>query len=437
MVGLLILFAGCRAIFGFESATVVDATALPDIPPDASECTDLSVTCADESTLRTCATVGELPADTTCNWGCIDAPTPHCGALDPTGAVVTTQDPAADAALLDQDIAGAITISTTNGSMGVVRPPGTGVINGISFEVRAGIGIFRFKSVAFHGAVTLTGTAPVAFVADGAIVVDNLIDVRGTCATTSAGPGGSQGGNPSGNGQGLGGGGRGENAGATDASGGGGAGFGALGSDGGNGNAALGGTRGNSFGVLEITTLVGGSGGGGGGRAGAGGAGGGGGGAVFLASNTSIQIQPGAGINAGGCGGRGAQNQDGGGGGGGSGGAILLEAPAVILDGALGVNGGGGGAGGDQANGENAPLAGAANGGVSLDGNGGNGGNGGAGLTFSGTVGENNSPSGGGGGAVGRIRINTRTSIVGGVGSTSPPLDAVGTSTTRGTAVVQ
>lgn len=434
MVGLLVLLAGCRQIFGFESATTVDAVE-PDIAPDASVCADLSATCAGDSTLRTCSAVGELPTDTTCNWGCIDATAPHCGELVPTGGVVTTQDLAPDAALLDQDISATITISTSTGAMGVVRPAGTGVINGISFEVRGGIGIFRFKSVAFHGGVVLTGTAPVAFVADGAIVVDTLIDARGTCLTTSAGPGGNQGGNASGNGQGLGGGGRGNNAGATDASGGGGGGFGALGSNGGNGNAANGGTRGNSFGDLAITTLVGGGGGGGGGRQGAGGVGGGGGGAVFLASNTSIRIETGAGINAGGCGGFGAQNSDGGGGGGGSGGAILLEAPVVTLDGGLGVNGGGGGAGGSADNGENAPLISAANGAISaVDGNGGNGG---AGTTFSGTVGENDSPAGGGGGAVGRIRINTRTSMVDGVGLTSPPFDALGTSTTRGSAVVQ
>lgn len=434
LVGLVVLLAGCRQIFGFESPTVVDGAADGVVVPDASICAEAGSTCVGD-VLRVCEAAGESPVDSTCSWGCVEGE-PRCGALDPTGGVVDTSDLVADPLLLDQTINGTVTIDTSSGAMGAVRPAGSGVINGIGFEVRAGIGIFRFKSVVFGGTMLLVGTLPAAFVADGAITVGGSVDARGSCATNNAGPGGGQGGGPSTDGQGTGRGRRGTSAGSSDVSGGGGGGFGAPGSKGGDGGPignVPGGAGGPTFGDFQILSLVGGSGGGGGGRGGDGGVGGGGGGAVYLASNTSIAIA--GGINAGGCGGSPAENSLGGGGGGGSGGSILLEAPTVVVDGQLGVLGGGGGPAGTGSAGEDAPLTGAASGGISdVDGRGGNGG---SSAALSGTPGQNDGRAGGGGGSVGRIRINTRSGTVGGVGSTSPPLDSGGSTATSGSATVK
>jgi hypothetical protein len=74
-----------------------------------------------------------------------------------------------------------------------------------------------------------------------------------------------------------------------------------------------------------------------------------GGGAVQLVSATRVVVLPGAAINAGGGGGSIALGP-GGGGGGGSGGAILLEAPTVELRDGSGLAANGGGGGGANAN---------------------------------------------------------------------------------------
>lgn len=431
-VGILLLLSGCRAIFGFESATVADATGEPDmeILPDASICADLGVTCAGETTLRSCNAIGELPVDISCNWGCVDAAEPHCGVLDPTGSVATAADLDTGPELLEQNITTAVTINGDTGAISGVRASGNGVINGIEFQQRGQIGVFRFSAVTFADQVLVRGSRPVIFVSTGPIKIQSAVDALGPCTTTTAGPGGSSGGNPAQDGQGGGRGGRGNNAGLNEVSGGGGAGHGVKASDGGD-SGVQGGAGGDPVGDPEISVLVGGGGGGGGGRPGDGG-GGGGGGAVFFVSNTSIQIN--GSINAGGCGGRAGQNPQGGGGGGGAGGAILLEAPTVSIAGQLAVNGGGGGAGGTGENGENGTLTGAATGGVSVTD--GNGGNGGTDNSTAGTPGQNDDRGGGGGGAVGRIRINTRTGTVVISGSTSPALDGVGSTSTSGTALV-
>jgi hypothetical protein len=143
-----------------------------------------------------------------------------------------------------------------------------------------------------------------------------------------------------------------------------------------------------------------------------------GGGAVQLVSGTRLVLLPGAAINAGGGGGSSTLGP-GGGGGGGSGGGILLEAPIVELRAGAGLaaNGGGGG-------GANATLG--ETGGVSLAPAAGGAGcpgvrscsAGGAGATATTAPSagvealpaqgsEVLSQAGGGGGAVGLIRINT------------------------------
>ena len=149
------------------------------------------------------------------------------------------------------------------------------------------------------------------------------------------------------------------------------------------------------------------------------GAGGSGGGAIQITSGTHITVSgalgaPGYGgsVNAGG----------------GAGGAILLEAPIVTIAAGGGVyaNGGSGGCGSFTQSGSEGDMSTS----PALGGpcsNGQSGGNGGAGTTaptdgqsLANTVGTKQY-AGGGGGGVGRIRINTLDMTVAGTGALSPP----------------
>jgi hypothetical protein len=158
---------------------------------------------------------------------------------------------------------------------------------------------------------------------------------------------------------------------------------------------------GKAYGTPMNTPLIGGS-SGGHGRYRESGAGGG---AVQLVAGMSIELG-GTGVLDVAGGGSGSD-----GGGAGSGGAVLLEAPAVSILGVLAANGGGGGAGygGFGINGAASVLSakgGTASGSPRSD----NGGDGAAGTTIDGQAGmqlDATSDQGGGGGAAGRIRINT------------------------------
>lgn len=147
------------------------------------------------------------------------------------------------------------------------------------------------------------------------------------------------------------------------------------------------------------------------------GAGGAGGGAIQITSGTQITVA--GAIGAPGLGG--SVN-----GGGGAGGGILLEAPTVTISGGLYANGGAGGCGmfsGGTSDGQLSSMP--APGGPCSNGQ--SGGNGGAnttaptdGQTLSNTAGTKQY-AGGGGGGVGRIRINTLDMTIAGTGATSPP----------------
>jgi len=433
--------------------------------PDAAPCPALGAECIDD-TLRECQTVGQLPVDTACAWGCLAQGGPaHCARLDPTGTVVTEADLAPSPSLLDTTkvlTAGTIgTINTDDGSISSnVRVAGTGIQNGIDYEVRmfdagtAGmrsVAVFRFGKLALTGDWVVRGSHAIAIVSLGDVTIQGRLDLRGDCAGTNAGPGGFLGGASNADAPGPGGGKKGVQPVATnDSSGGGGGGGGDKGGDGGRANTSPA-TRpagGTIFGDAAITLLVGGFGGGGGGS---GGAGGGGGGALHLVTNGKVTLRSDAGvvpsgINAGGCGGDRGSNDAGGGGG--AGGAVLIEAVSVELDGArLAVNGGGGGGGlgnGNPGNGADGalslmPAAGGA-GGIG----GASGGDGGAAAgtmsSRAGETGKDADNAGGGGGAVGRIRINTRTTT----GYTpkngalvSPTLEETGTTSTKDLAKIQ
>lgn len=151
---------------------------------------------------------------------------------------------------------------------------------------------------------------------------------------------------------------------------------------------------GEAYGDATLVPLLGGSAGG----SAEYGKGGGGGGAIQIVAGTSIQINGNGVIHVGGGGG---DN----GGGGGSGGSILLEAPAVSVFGTLAANGGGGGIENDLIKGSNAsPDNVPAKGGVWNDRQGGQGG---ANTVIDGQPGQGPGRFASGGGAVGRIRINT------------------------------
>jgi hypothetical protein len=438
---------GCRQILGLNDlhdGKTADALAdapLADAIPDAIPCASLTSQCVGD-TLRTCKTVGSLPTDTPCAWGCSSASTPRCLQLVPSGGGVVPADLDPDPTLAAVTLLGATTIDANTGAISGIRPPGPDVINGVGYTVRGNVAVFRFASLTVNGPVTLIGTKPIALVAIGDITIANIVDARGGCLTVAGGPGGFPGGIPASPAGGSGGGGVAVQ-GAASASGAGGGGHGVAAGSGGIGTTdpVAGGAAGAAFGDDTITVLLGGGGGGGGLSGTAGGPGGGGGGAVQLAANGSIAINSG-GINAGGCGGHHH------GAGGGAGGTILLEAVqvAIATGAAIAVNGGGGGGGGVASGGatdgamaslDTARALGGA--GSTISPVGGAGGLGGASGAVGGDNGTNNVDGGGGGGAVGRMRINTRAgaaSIAAGA-VLSPSLSEAKTTTTQGVAVTQ
>jgi hypothetical protein len=440
--------AACKFTHGNapgDGGAIDTVDALPDGP---AICPTISSDCTSGSgALIVCAAIGSASTTIPCNWGCVGSAgsnAAHCGGVAPAGGAVRGADALGSG--FGSNLGSGIDLDTNlivdgdtgsigpSGAAGMVRGPGVGVMNNIDFELRgsgSAVAVFRFKRLTVSGPVTLVSRfqhRAVAFVVDGDVTISDVVDARGFCGATDAGPGGFAGGaiatDASGSGNGHGGG---------NSVGGGGGGYGGLGGTGhGTGTAA----GGAIFGDNEISVLVGGGGGGGGGgNANNSGAGGGGGGGFQIVSNTKITIVANGGINAGGCGGYNGMGGADGGGGGGAGGTILLEAPAIDLAGILAVNGGGGGAG--NANNQNMAAAGGL-GSAAAPGNSGmaNGGNGAAGGSADGSPGSANGGHGGaGGGAIGRMRFNTlrNAGLSAGSATLSP---ALGTTTTQGAATV-
>jgi hypothetical protein len=454
-LSIILLLCGCRQILGFETVASHadagdDAPALADANvPDAAPCTAIESECVAPTVLRTCSTVGEVPVDTACAWGCsvAGANDAHCAVLQPAGGAVQPADlmPGA-AALADVTITTDTTtvIDTVTGTITGVRPSGLGVMNGIDFEVRNNVGIFRMSSLVVDGGgaipLQIHGTNALALVAIGDITIRAPLDATVDCssATAVAVVGGFKGGTNGSDGSGLGGGKRGQGPG-DKTGGGGGGGFVDTGGAGGAGAQGPGGNGGTPYGDAAITTLIGGSGGGGVNGGGANVAGGSGGGAIQIASNGTIRFDSG-GINAGGCGGRGPNGGGGGAGGGGAGGAILLEAPIVSAAAStfFAANGGGGGGDNKAEPGEAGKPSSATAHGV-IGATGGNGGNGGANATLAGGPGTPGmTAGGGGGGACGRIRIDTLSAATLQLSTNAIVSPAIGTgAATTALAIVQ
>ncbi len=438
-----------------------DIDAPPEIDayvPDApSMCPSVTPpTCVPGSNiLRECKTIGQPAIDISCAWGCITGSPHHCGKLVPSGGAVTTADLQPNPSLQDKTITvvqSTVSFNTDTGQITNVRNTGQGISNGIDFQIKNGVGIFRFNKLTintFDGStLRVNGSNALAIVSTTTIDLDRIvIDLRGPCTGTTAGPGGHAGGvaNTAGT-TGTAGGGGGPSYTGNDSGGGGGGGYGGTGGNGGKRTGDTAAAGGTTVANMTMATLVGGNGGGGGGGGGAGGVGGGGGGAIQLAANGATKVTGVfavfAGINAGGCGGRGGTSGDAGGGGG-SGGGILIEAPSITLSyGGLAVNGGGGG-GGDNlvGTGNSGQFSTNRAGGGNGANGGGNGGAGGASGTnnHNGVTPNDNQNAGGGGGGVGWIRLNTVNAAVSMQNGsfTSPAFNDGGTTATRGTAVVQ
>jgi hypothetical protein len=411
-IGVLVLLAGCKQVFGLSSPVHGDATA--DSVPDGGPCSGASVECVGD-VLRTCTAEGVLPVDTSCTWGCGGAPA-HCLAVVPAGGVVTMADVLPDTTLADVSLSnGTVVINGDTGAIGtptkpqMVRPSGAGTLNGIAYDVRNGVAVFRFGSLAISATTTPVGANAIALVAAGRITTSGDIDALSPCRGNGllggfgagAGPGAGQAG--------------------TTSRGGGGGGHGGSGGQGGNNAGSPGAINGDD----TITMLVGGSGGGSVGTS----TGGAGGGALQIVSGTMINIS--AGINVGGCGGAQGSTSTTSAGGGGAGGTLLIEAPLVSVPGTFAVNGGGGGG-----------IAPGANGALSRNRapGGGGGGPGAAGSFPDGGDGiVSGGAAAGGGGGIGRIRINTRDGMAdlpGGSTFSPSPSDPSSTCTI-GTATLQ
>lgn len=398
LAALVLAGAGC----GFSAKATPDSGAVPDmaVVPDAGPCTAASMSCASETLLRSCSGTGAPLVETTCPWGCLDAPAAHCAVMQPAGNVIAAADLSGSG--LGPAMLANTTIDGSDGTITGVRAAGAGVKNGIFFELRPTGSVFRFSKLELSGTVRLKGDRPIVLVASGDVLIHGVVDGRGdpVCGAEgrTPGPGGGIGGDKESTAPGPGGG-----AGtANNNEGGGGGGHGGPGGAG--GAAAAGGA---AFGTPTIDVLAGGGGGGGGGGAANAGFGGGGGAAIQIVAGTQIEIDSGGGINAGGCGGDEGGGGGDGGGGGGAGGTILLEAPAINILGALAVNGGGGGTHGDR--GKDGTLSRMpAAGGTPTTATEGSGGAGAAGSVTAGNPAQGGT-WGAGGGAIGRIRLNTRT----------------------------
>lgn len=420
--------------------------------PSGLECVDdlcqppgtLSVDAAIDACPETACLGNELAgcgSRVTCALGCADTggtvKGPHCMELVPSNGVTTALliGATADITGIDFDFNTDTGEVTKEGGV-LVRPAGTGVINGIGFTIVDKMAVFSVHSAS----VAPLANAGDDWDADGAnafiLYAATTIEVLGRIDVgangTDAGPAGSSGGQ-SNNIVGC----RGR-AGLWQAIG--------IGEGGGGGGARTAG--GNGAPSMSLTFGAGGPscasqpstiplrGGYGGGPGGydataatvKGGAGGGGGGAIGLVAMESITIS--GQVTAPGSGGDSPASADGGGGGG-AGGAVFLEAPVVTITGALTANGGGGGApsANDGSRGHTNDGS-AADGGVFGNGAGGRGGTGSV-SPGNGTTATDATPSargGGGGGAAGRTHVKSRSRTTTGAAlSPAPALDDIAT----------
>jgi len=413
------LLAACRidlpeysADDALADAEPVDSTLVDATAPDAMACTPDTTDC-DDSVGRyvECGSDGSPILEIRCALGC-SPDVEKCLDIDPSNDLApyldqARTDPAVGSVAFSGD-------STLNTNSGVVFNGPTQI--DVPSANAGGIRVFMFKTLSLVGTLKVTGSLPLAIVADGEISVSGLLDVSADGVT--AGPGAINSGS-----QACFGGSNMASALGYEQGGGGGGGFevGAVGGQSGDldsgwpGGAPVANTTGVPLeggcrgGRVFTTTLRGNMHASQGGR---------GGGAIQLVSSTAIEITGNGKIDASGGGGASTSPANGillGGGGGGSGGMILLEAPVIAIDGpavAISTKGGGGAAAG---NGSSVAMNGADGGtdGSPAAGGGGTLAHGGLGGTeesapIPGGAGSGaGTRGGGGGGSAGRARFNS------------------------------
>lgn len=411
----LVGFLGCegdvakRCVDGLEITSEQCAAGCNSEAERCNECTPNAVTCTGDQ-LQTCGADGLVAATETCALGCSEGGEAQCAHLEPHYLPTVCDVPATQSALvfpsgqlntLDTNVAA----NCTGGIIAQVNGPEVCVV--------------RADTISIDGVLNVIGNRAIAFVADNALDVDNIVDV--SARRRLSGPGGSrrQSGNaPAGGGGGLGGAGAG---GKTP---------GGLGGGNSNNFPTAGGPAFDPFlagvfdggaratSVLQLGNNY---------RP----TGGGGGGALMLVSCRG-EVRMGGTIDASGGGGdRGGDGVAGsplftvhGGAGGGAGGYVVLQGAKVTVTGKLVANGGGGGGGCDKdecfgADGEDGGQV-IARGGAAVGAAAGRGGNGGLDATLP-QAGSDGASPGGGGGAVGRFQIFTPSGVAPVMTGTSQP----------------
>jgi len=388
----------------------VDAQPGQDVRIDgSSQCSDGATRCVGPD-LQRCES-GAFQKAESCTYGCSSTPTPHCGTPVFSNGVLIDDMQGATASV---DLGGnRYVIDTDSGQITGQGAPAPGTYGSRLIDREAqglpSILILSFANLRIRSGtrVAVTGSRVLALAVRDTLSVEGILDFSAGPDGTP-GPGGFAGGSGGASGQGPGGGSAGLVGSLNVQEGGGaGAGFAASGGIGGDAGSALGGQSKSSYGNPGLDPILGGSGGGSGAKAGASsqpGAGGAGGGAVILVSLGQVQVLSGGVIRAAGSGGLGGGFGDAGGGGG-SGGALLIAAPTVTILGTIAANGGGGG--GADVNPRSDGQAGTDTDQPALGGTGG--GQGGAGATPAGEdAPDADHHAGGGGGATGRIRIESK-----------------------------
>lgn len=395
-----------------RTAAAVDAAG-PD-GPVVCGCSGANVVCGDVTT--------------PCGVSCSSEGEPHCIDFAPVNDasfdVTTGTNAVSFNQAYDVDVdTGAI---VERGTMTSLRAAGAGIVDGIYYAQLGAYAVFGVTGLSMNqnADVRFTGTRAVILLVDGDAEIRGIVDVSGGCASGTkecGGPGGGRGGVAGAGGAGGCGPGRpgttvdGSTS-PTHAFGGGGGGFGTAGEQG----AGTADSGGAACASSTLVPLLGGSGGGRGGNVTStgldGGVGGGGGGAIQISATGSISITGAGVIDAGGAGGQRDPGTTRGAGGGGAGGGILLQATSVTVTGAVAANGGGGGGhntAGDGEDGTRSTTPAKGFGTSALY----KGGDGGAGTTA--PTGVGTAHGGGGGGAVGFIRVLAATTDL--TGTISPP----------------
>jgi hypothetical protein len=371
-----------------------------DVRGICNQCEPNTVRCGPHTTeveeYVDCNAEGTIEASRECLLGCSTERT-GCVDIDPSNGLSVDLDfmDANGGRVRDVELRNGFTVNSDTGEILDDGNPIETVNSRPQFQIEAlGILVFRVRRLSIEGEIAVLGDRAVAFVSDGDIEINGLVDVTAGDITEGDICVGKP---PSVSGDG--------------ASGGGGAGFGQNGGNGGDAPDLIGGGGGSGTGDAGLEPLRGGCRGGiepPGGLL----SGGSGGGALQLVARQRILFGPSGRITVAGKGGgyEGMLNP-GAASGGGSGGGVLLEAPEVAFASGSFVSANGGGGGCQGAVGERGllarqPAAGADCGSADSVGNGGDGGSATSNSRDGADVLVSSGYAGGGGGGVGRIRIN-------------------------------